>query len=177
MKINPILIKLPIKFGLFGLLLTVLSFLVFYYTGLQPWRNLISLILDTLLVGAFCFVAIREFKWNYNGGILSFFHGMTLGFVTYIIIALGFGLFYRLFIDVVEPDFMSNYIALAKEDMISRKTLIVASLGEESYDKNFTALDTTSSSVLMLDAIIKKALIGLFLTPIFSVIMRTHHAK
>jgi hypothetical protein len=50
-------------------------------------------------------------------------------------------------------------------------------LGEESYDKNFIALETTSSGVLMLDAIIKKALIGLFLTPIFSVILRTHLAK
>jgi len=177
MKIDPILIRLPVKFGLFGLLLTVLAFLVFYYAGLMPWRNLVSLILDTLLVGAFCFVAIKEFKTNYNGGILSFYHGMTLGFVTYVIIALGFGVFYRFFIDIVEPDFISNYITLAKEDMVSRKILIVASLGEESYDKNFIALETTSSGVLMLDAIIKKALIGLFLTPIFSVILRTHLAK
>ena len=127
MKINPILIKLPVKFGLSGLLLTVLSFLVFYYTGLQPWRNLISLILDTILVGAFCFIAMKEFKTNYNGGTLSFYHGMTLGFFTYGIIALGFGIFYLLFIDVIEPEFISNYITLAKEDMVARKTLIVAS--------------------------------------------------
>jgi len=177
MKINSVLIKLPIKFGLVGFLLTVLGFLVFYYVGLQPWRNLISLVLDSLIVGAFCFIAIREFKWNHNGGILSFYHGMTLGFVTYLIIALGFGLFYRFFMDVIEPEFISNYVELAKDDMITRKDLIIASLGEESYNKNFEALVTTNSSVLMFDSIIKKALIGLLLTPILSVIMRSHHAK
>lgn len=177
MKINPILLKMPAKYGLVCFFITALSFLVFYYIGLQPWRNLISLVLDTLIVGAFCFVAIKDFKSNYNGGILSFYHGMTLGFVTYVIVALSFGLFYRIFMDVVEPEFISNYIEIAKEDMIGRKDMIIAALGEESYNANFIALDSTNSSVLMLDAIIKKALIGLLLTPIFSIIMRTHRAN
>ena len=174
MKINPVLVKVPAKYGLFGLMLTIVSFLVFYYVGLQPWRNLLSLVLDVVLVSAFCFVAIKDFRENYNDNELSFFHGMTSGFVVYVVIALGFGLFYRLFIDLIEPDFISNYIQLAKEDMIGRKTVIVTALGEASYDKNFESLSQTNSGVLMMDAIIKKLLIGLLITPVFSVIMRTH---
>ena len=154
-----------------------LSFIVFFYVGLQPWRNLLSLVLDALLISAFCFAAIRDFKLNYNGGYLRFYHGMTLGFVTYITISLGFGLFYRLFVDVIEPSFIEQYITLAKEDMVGRKEVIIKALGEESYDKNFIALNDTNSSVLMIDALIKKLLIGLMITPVFSVIMRTHQAK
>ncbi len=177
MKINPLLIKVPAKYGLFGFILTVLSFLVFYYVGLQPWRNLLSLVLDVILVGAFCFAAIHDFKNNHNGGILSFFHGMTASFVAYVVIALGYGLFYRIFIDLVEPDFISTYVELAKEDLIGRKDLIIRALSEESYNKNFEALDHITSTGLMWDAVIKKLLIGLVLAPVFSVIMRTHRVK
>ena len=177
MKINPLLVKLPAKYGLFGFLLTTLSFIVFYYVGLQPWRNLISLVLDAILVGGFCFVAIKDFKTNHNNDVLSFYHGMTLGFFTYMTIALCFGIFYRIFMDLIEPEFINNYIELAKEDMISRKEIIVKGLSEESYNENFKKLDNTNSSVLMLDAIIKKALVGLLITPVFSVILRSHRAN
>ena len=177
MKINPTLVKLPAKYGLIGFGLTALSFIVFYYVGLQPWRNLLSLILDVILISAFCFVAIKDFKTNYNDDVLSFFHGMTIGFGTYISIAIGFSIFYRLFIDVIEPDFMINYIEIAKEDMIGRKDVIVTALGEENYDKNFIALDSTNSGTLMIDAFIKKLLIGLLITPVLSVIMRNHRAN
>ncbi len=177
MKINPLLVKVPARYGLAGFILTAISFVVFYYVGLQPWRNLLSLILDVLLIGACCFAAIKDFKANYNNGILSFYHGMTAGFVVYIIVGLAFGLFYRIFIEFIEPEFLSNYIELAKEDMINRKDIIIKALGEESYTKNFESLGSTNASVLMVDAMIKKFLIGLLITPVFSVILRTHLSK
>ena len=153
--------------------LTIVAFLVFYYLGQQPWRNLISMVLDVLLIGGFCFAVIKDFKVNYNDGELRLYHGMTLGFISYLVVAVGFSLFYWIFMKVIAPEFMSEYIRLATEDMINRKDLMVKAMGEANYHEQLSLLKSTTAGVVILDAFIKKMIAGFVLTPVFSVIMRT----
>ena len=173
MKVNPTLIRLPIKYGLFSMGLIIVAFLVFYYLGQQPWRNLLSMVLDVLLIGGFCFAVIKDFKTNYNNGELRFYQGMTLGFISYLLVALGFSIFYWFFMKVIAPDFIAEYISLAMEDMVNRKDLMIKAMGEESYHKQLSLLKETTVSVIIGDAFIKKVIAGFILTPVFSVVMRT----
>lgn len=173
-KVNPLLTRLATRYGLVTALFTIIAFLVFYYMGQQPWRNLISFMLDILIIGVFIFLSLKEFRSNVNQGELRFYHGMSIGFIVYLFTAVGFSLFYFAFINWIEPGFLEQYIKLAQEDLILRKDMIITALSEESYNEQYLMIDQTTSGVLILDAFIKRLFIGLIITPIFSVVLRTH---
>ena len=173
MKINPRLTKLSGGYGLISAVLTIVAFVVFYYLDQQPWRNLLSLILDVVLIGAVTFMATRDFRDNENGGELRFYHGMSIGFIIYTLTALVFSLFYLLFMTVITPDFIDIDRESMVEFLESRKEMILANGGEESYQKQLDSLPGTRATSLALDSFGKKIFSGLFLAPIFSIVLRT----
>jgi len=172
-KINPKLTKLAIKYGAVTGLFTIIAFMVFYLMGQQPWRNLLSFLLDVLIIVVFIFLGLKDFKSNVNNGYFRFYHGMTVGFIIYLTTATVFSLFYLIFINWGVPDFIDQYIITAQEDLMARKDMIVTALSEESYQEQFDMLTTTTKSKLLLDVFIKKVMVGLVITPVFSILMRS----
>ena len=165
--------RLASSYGLFSALMTIVAFLVFYFIGQQPWRNLISLILDVIIIGAFCFIAIRDFRDRHNDGILHFYHGMSIAFFVYLVTATLFSLFYLLFIAVITPDFMEIYQESMIEFLESRKELLIQQGGEEEFQRQIDSVGQVQASGLVLDAFGKKVISGLVLAPIFSIVFRT----
>ncbi len=172
-KVNPKLTKLAGSYGLLSAGLTIVAFLVFYFLDQQPWRNLLSLILDVILIGVISFMATKDFRDNENQGELRFYHGMTIGFVIYTATALLFSMFYLLFITVIIPDFMEAYYTSMVEFLESRKDFTIANGSEEYYQKQLDSLKDTTPTGLALDAFGKKIISGLFLAPVFSIVLRT----
>lgn len=113
---------------------------------------------------------------NVSGGEFRFYHGMTIGFIVYFTTAAIFALFYFIFIYWGNSDFLNEYIITAQEDLVNRKDMIVAALSEESYMKQYDMIAKTTKSVLVFDVFIKKLLIGLVVTPVFSIILRSSRA-
>ncbi len=180
MKIRPIIPKISGRYGLVGGVLAILSFVTFFYLDQQPWRNLISFLLDIVIIGLFCFLPIKEFKRDHNQNELRFYHGMTIGFISYLMTAFVFSIFYALFINVIEPSFMELYKSVQIEDMESMKEMIMGQVDEnkeEFFQEQLSAISKITKSQLILDVFLKKAIIGLFLTPIFSIVLRTHKAQ
>ena len=177
MKINPVLLKLSVKYGEIGAVLAALAFTTFFYIDLEPWRNLLSFILDSILISVFVFLAIRDFKINYNQNELRFYHGMTLGIGTYLMAAFGFAIFHSVFMFIIEPEFLSLYIETAKEEMINRQAMWVESFGQESFDERFLSIDEQSVLDVVYTTFLKKLPVGLLITPVFSVILRTRQSN
>ncbi|KYG84841.1 DUF4199 domain-containing protein [Roseivirga seohaensis] len=175
-KVNPKLTRISIKYGAVTALFTIIAFLVFYFMGLQPWRNLLSFLLDIMVIVIFLFLALKDYKDNVGGGEFRFYHGMTIGFIVYVTTAAIFALFYLIFIYWGNPDFLSEYIKTAQEDLVNRKDMIVAALSEESYLEQYKMIANTTRSTLVFDVFIKKLLIGLVVTPVFSIILRSSRA-
>lgn len=173
MKINPRLVKVAGGYGLTASVITIIAFLTFFYLEQQPWRNTLSLIMDVIIIGTMTFVATKDFRDNENGGELRFYHGMTIGFVIYAATALVFALFYTLFMTVIQPDFLELYRQSMQEFLESRKEMLIANGSEESYETQLAGLKDVTVSGLALDSFGKKVISGLFLAPIFSVILRT----
>ncbi|OEK03421.1 hypothetical protein BFP97_18695 [Roseivirga sp. 4D4] len=179
MKINPIIPRLSFRYGLAGGLMAIVAFLVFFYLDQEPWRNLISFMLDILIVGLFSFLSIKDFRSNYNNGELRFYHGMSLGFICYSTIAFVFAIFYLVFMQWIEPDFLNMFIETAKSDMELRKDMIlqgVESDPEIYFAEQLASLDKITKSSLIFDSFLKKLIFGIFLTPIFSIVLRTRQA-
>ncbi|KOF02713.1 hypothetical protein OB69_10380 [Roseivirga seohaensis subsp. aquiponti] len=175
-KVNPKLTRISIKYGAVTALFTIIAFLVFYFMGLQPWRNLLSFLLDIMVIVIFLFLALKDYKDNVGGGEFRFYHGMTIGFIVYVTTAAIFALFYLIFIYWGNPDFLSEYIKTAQDDLVNRKEMIVAALSEESYLEQYKMIANTTRSTLVFDVFIKKLLIGLVVTPVFSIILRSSRA-
>lgn len=173
MKINPRLVKVAGGYGLTTSVITIIAFLTFFYLGQQPWRNTLSLIVDVIVIGTMTFVATKDFRDNENGGELRFYHGMTTGFIIYGATALIFALFYTLFMTVIEPDFLELYRQSMLEFLESRKDMLIANSSEESFLARIDGLKDVTVSGLALDSFGKKVISGLFIAPIFSVILRT----
>ncbi len=180
MKINPVIPKLAFRYGLAGGVMAIVAFLVFFYLGQQPWRNLISFLIDILIIGLFSFLTIKDFRSNYNNGELRFYHGMSLGFICYTTVAFVFAVFYFVFMQWFEPDFLNLYIETAKSDMLLRKDMILQGVEVDPdvyFSEQLGTIDEITKSSLIFDSFLKKLIFGIFLAPIFSIVLRTRQGE
>lgn len=160
--------------------MAIVAFLVFFYLGQQPWRNLISFLIDILIIGLFSFLTIKDFRSNYNNGELRFYHGMSLGFICYTTVAFVFAVFYFVFMQWIEPDFLNLYIETAKSDMLLRKDMILQGVEVDPdvyFSEQLGTIDEITKSSLIFDSFLKKLIFGIFLAPIFSIVLRTRQGE
>jgi hypothetical protein len=117
------------------------------------------------------FLSIKFFKEDQNSGYLSFSEGMTVGFVTYMLIALISILGIWLFLSISSETF--ELISIAKFAVLEKgKETIVAQVGQNSYDATFESLKEMSKFDVALNDGIWKIIPGLFFTIIISIIFR-----
>ena len=76
-------------------------------------------------------------------------------------------------ITVIIPDFMEAYYSSMVEFLESRKDFIIANGSEASYQQQVDSLKDVTPTGLALDAFGKKIISGLFLAPVFSIVLRT----
>lgn len=166
---KPIL-KVPIKFGVFGALIIITMFFVFFFSDANP---LIEIrMFDFFILPIFIFSAIKEFRDGYNGLYMEFWEGMTVGFVTYITLAIVTSLFVFIFLSTEDGTIFNTYIDDRIEILESRKDGIVEEMGVSTYEESHKDITGTTIWDLTLDNFIKKTLVGLMLTIMISVLMR-----
>ncbi|MFY0594686.1 DUF4199 domain-containing protein [Roseivirga sp.] len=173
-KLNPIIPQLSVKYGAVGGILAVVAFAVFHYMGL-PAGSFISFLATVIVVGMFIFLPMREFKFQNSAGF-RFYHGMTIGFISYLSIATVFSLFYLLFIKVIEPDYIIEKMEFLRTNLIDQREQKIEELGLEVYERQLKGMDSVSVSADVLSEFAKRLFIGLFLAPVFSIILRTRQA-
>lgn len=177
MKVHPGIKKVVWNFGAAGGLMMIIAFAVFYWLDQQPWRNLISFLLDVVIIGFFLVLAIRDFKVNRNQNELRFYHGMSVGFLSFMIMAGFYALAYGVFIYLINPDFIDTYVELAIEDLTSRQEILTENIEQDReafMAEQVKNLKGITRSQLVLDVFLKRTLIGFFLTPVISVVFRTN---
>ena len=170
------LLKIPIKFGVFAALLSIAVILVMYFSGKHPL--LLPPYLDSriLIFLIFIYFAIREYKDNFNGGLLHFWEGMILGIVLYVFAGLMGGLFIYTF-SRFQPEFVGLYISQATEAVtIAREQLIngqqAVTMTQEEFEGHLASLKETTASILAVDYFIKTCIVGFFIPLFYSVVFR-----
>ena len=170
-RINPIYI-VSIKYGGIASLLSIILFLILYYSGRNPL--LIPAFLDfrILLFPIFLVFSIRDFKEYHNGGFLHFWQGFSIGLLVILIIAGMMSLFILILGSWIEPDFVSKFIQSSIDQIESAKEKITNAIGQEELTKVLEILPSTTLYDLALDYFLKSLPYGLFLTIIISLILR-----
>ncbi|GJM29982.1 MAG: hypothetical protein DHS20C17_26170 [Cyclobacteriaceae bacterium] len=166
------LIGIPIRYALVGIFLYGALFLLLYYTGHNPLVAGRPWDFGFLLIPVMIFFSLKDFKTNYNQGELRFWQGMTCGFITYLVIAVGTALFIYLFLTFADPAVLDGYIDDRIQLIESSKAQFVDQLGEELYHEQLAKMSQTSAWVVALDDFWKKVAIGLFLTILIAAVMR-----
>ena len=164
--------KVSIKYGAIAAILSIALFLILYYAGKNPL--LIPAFLDfrILLFPIFLVFSIRDFKENFNKGILHFWQGFSIGVLVIGLIALLMALFILIFGSWIEPGFVSGFIQTSIEQIESAREKISTAIGEEELTKVLDILPSTTLYDLALDYFLKSLPYGLFLTIIISLILR-----
>lgn len=117
------------------------------------------------------FLGIKFFKDYTNEGYLSFAEGMTVGFVTYILIGLlsALGIWAIL---LAVPDLFGNIQETKWAVLDQNKDVIVSQVGLSSFEATKVSLKEMSSWDVALNDGIWKIIPGMFFSIIISIILR-----
>ena len=157
------------QFGGIGGVLSLVAFVILSFLRSDPTN--LSLIFGYVITPISLFLAIKFFKEYKNQGFLSFAEGMSVGFVTYLLIALisGIGIWIILLVSPV----LFEEIKLSKLEVLEQnKETIIAQMGDDSFTTALFSVQNMISWYLALNDAIWKLIPGLFFTIIISVILR-----
>jgi hypothetical protein len=169
MMIEKPLFAVPIKFGSFAGVMSVITFLMLYFLDFNPFVE--SRMMDVVLIPIFLFFSIKDFRDLRNGRILHYWQGMTVGVITYLLMGLISFAFILIFVEM-EPQALTDYINNRLALMEGSKAQFFEQLGEDTYNTAIIDLSKTSALDLAIDDFLKKSIIGLMLTIMISVILR-----
>ncbi len=157
------------QFGALAGVLSILAFFVLSFFYNDP--TTLSLLFGYVISPIALYLSIKFFKSDQNNGYLSFSEGMTVGFVTYSLIAIISAIGIWLFL-LLSPETF-NLIYDAKFEALEKgKEMIISQVGEISYETTFESLKEMSKLDIALNDGIWKIIPGLFFTIIISIILR-----
>jgi hypothetical protein len=157
-----------------GLIAGVLGFFILvalYYMGRHPFLFPIYFDFRIILLSVFIVMTLKEFRDDFQEGILYFGQAMIGAFLFTLVFALLASTLVWAFCFIV-PEFLISYIQIATDQLKSIGPEIIEQLGKEVYDRNLNKLPSTSGIDLAFDYFGKTFIISLFISIIISVILR-----
>lgn len=157
------------QFGTLGGILSLVAFGVMSW--LQPDPTNLNLIFGYVITPVSIFLALKYFKDYSNNGYISFSEGMSVGFVTYLIIGLisGLGIWIIL---LIFPEFFESIKASKLEVLDSSKETIIGQVGDDSFQSTLISVKAMVPLDVALNDTIWKIIPGLFFSIIISIILR-----
>ncbi len=148
-----------------------------FYLGINPLINIIYNAFDLIIFGVFTFFAIKDFKTEQEDEVLYFWQGMTIGFNIYFFSTLVFILYITVYLNY-NPDLVEAYKIQLQNVALNSKDFFIQERGEEYFNGILEGIgklrvaDLTVLGISPPSALFKKILIGLFITPFISIILR-----
>lgn len=161
--------KTAYQFGALGGLLSGLSFYVLSLFHSDPTN--LNLVFGYLITPITVFLAIKFFKDYSNDGYLSFSEGMSVGAVSFLLLAiLSTGIVWG----VLEssPSLFSAIQTAKWAALEKNKELIVSQVGQASFEVTQTNLKSMTAWDVALNDGIWKILPGMFFSILISIILR-----
>ncbi len=171
MKPRSPLARIALRNGLVAACLAISMMLILYYNG-DSHPLLINPFFDfrIVLFGIFIFFTLKEFRDQYNEGILYFWQGM-IG--SYVFVA-AFGLLCGVFILVfgyLQESFIADYVQESVE-RIKSIAEFVEKIGKEDFERNFEQATSTNGYRLAIWYFGWSLIMTLFIGTIISVVLR-----
>ena len=110
--------KTVTKFGLYGLLVAFVLFLigVSFGTGLDFTTQEIIGYLTIIASLSFVFMGIRHYRDKVNGGVIGFRKAVLIGLLISAFTAIGIGIADFIYTTTINPDFFEEYSAMMRDE-------------------------------------------------------------
>ena len=144
--------------------------MVLYFIDLNPLIN--GKFSDFILIPIMVFFAIKEYRDYENQGKLWFWQGMSIGFINYVTIGIFSGLFVGAFIYWIDGQVVMEYVNNRVDYLMTNKQEILKEINEDRFNETIENVKKISTMDVIWDQILRKMIIGLFLTIILSVFLR-----
>lgn len=162
-------LKTAYQFGTLGGILSIGSFIFLSFWNTDPTN--LNLIFGYIITPIALFLGIKFFKDYTNSGYLSFAEGMTIGFVTYLLIGvisfLGIALILK-----VSPDLFASIQETKWSVLEENREVIISQVGIDSFELTQSNLKVMSFWDIALNDGIWKIIPGMFFSIIISIILR-----
>ncbi|MFT7233328.1 MAG: hypothetical protein ACI8TA_002553 [Cyclobacteriaceae bacterium] len=148
-----------------------------FHLGINPLINIIYNAFDLVIFAVFIVFAIKDFKTDQKDGVLYFWQGMTMGFNIYFFSTIVFIIYISIFL-FYSPDVVNSYKLQLHNVTLSSKDFFIQERGEAYFNGILEGIDKLGIADLVVlgfsppSALFKKILIGLFITPFISIILR-----
>lgn len=166
------MLKLALRYGVFAILITIISFTALYYLDQKPFINFNTIFIDGLSFLVLIGVATYEFKKYRQGGELRFWQGMSIGMIIYMLAAIGFSVFLYLFMAYIEPEALLNYKNESIDFYNRTAEMYPDKYSQERRNTDLASIEEVTMAGIVFKEGIKKLLLGLLVTPIIAIFMR-----
>lgn len=164
------MVKVAGKYGTAGGGILVSLFLILYFSNESPL--LYAKLIDVIILLILLVFAIREYRDIYNGGKMHFWQGMSIGILSYLLMAIISAVFIYIMTAIVDPNLLSHYIESRIAMLHENKDTLIATIDEKAYVNSLEGVKNTTAFDLALDDFLKKTFAGLIVTIAISVILR-----
>lgn len=165
------IIQSSLIYGLLAGLLCVAFFVALYFSDPNP----LSLRRPDIGINIiFIFASIYAFKKK-NGGILHFYEGFSVGFLTNLIAAIFTGLSLYIFIKFIDPNPFLQWMESGIEFLKVQKEGLGEVLTEETFKMQLESLQNAKPYQIFLDELMFKQ-IGIIAISLCTLAMRKHNS-
>jgi len=162
--------KTALLFGLPGGFLAILQFLTLHFLDRNPLVT--GKIFDFVLLPLIIFIAIRFYRDYENDLRLEFLEGLKVGMLTSAILALSSAFFVFIFLSYINPEVMETYKMERIDYIYANQEKVMEEMDENVFERTIEEIKSISVKDLVLDEILRKTIIGLFLSIILSIFLR-----
>ena len=166
------IVRIPLKYGAIAGLLGGALLIGLYYIGFHPM--LIPPFFDfrIFLFGVFLFFALKELRDVHQSGVMYFGQGMMCSFLLVTIYSIIAGGIIGVFGAMV-PEFVTSFVKIFKEQLSSWPKEDIERVGKETFERNLSELSSTNNMLLAWNYFKQSYWIGMFISIILSVSLRS----
>ena len=164
----------------FLILLIAISFvfLMFFILVLLD-KNPVIYVSNIIFIGPmmamFLFLSVKAFK-DLNSYSLRFWQGFTIGMLFTLSFSMLYASFLIIYGDFFDQVYFDEYREMILEKLMAGKELLVEQLGEEGFN-NYLKSSESSNKRIVGSLSFNNILIGIVVTPLLSLFMRTTEPK
>ncbi len=170
-----LLVKSPLRFSLIAIFFVVLMFFILIFLDKNPVIYSSNIIFIGPLMSIFLFFSVKVFR-DTNPDGLRFWQGFSIG----LLYTLFFTAFYSIVLwadgSLFETTHFDDYRAMIVEKIVAGKEMLVDQMGEEGYQEYFKS-GASSNARIIGSLAFNNLLIGILVTPLVSLFMRTSEPK
>ncbi|MFQ3213424.1 MAG: hypothetical protein ACJAT1_001768 [Marivirga sp.] len=170
-----LLLRIALRYSLVAISFVFLMFFILILLDKNPVIYVSNIIFIGPMMAVFLFLSVKGFK-DLNSYSLRFWQGFTLGMIFTISFSLLYASFLIVYGDFFDSVYFDEYRSMISEKLMAGKELLVKQIGEDGFEAYLKARESSNKRIIG-SLSFNNILIGIVVTPLMSLFMRTTEPK